>query len=142
MHDIQADVEAFHHKFGHAAPHKPTPLDPETLAFRQKLIREEAEELCEALALGDPVKIGREMVDLVYVAVGAGVNAGVPFDACWDAVQDANMEKQAPPPGSPRGTKPLKPEGWVSPDDRIRNALAALFPARENHDECDGQVVS
>ncbi len=127
MHNIQADVEAFHRKFGHPAPAVPTALDAETLAFRQKLIREEAEELCEALATGNPVKIGREMVDLVYVAVGAGVNAGVPFDACWSAVQDANMEKQAPPPGSPRGTKPLKPEGWIPPDDRIAAALEGLF---------------
>lgn len=127
MHDIQADVAAFHRKFGHPAPTVPTPLDPETLAFRQRLIREEAEELCEALASGNPVKIGREMVDLVYVAVGAGVNAGVPFDACWSAVQDANMEKQAPPPGSPRGTKPLKPEGWIPPDERILKEITDLF---------------
>jgi predicted HAD superfamily Cof-like phosphohydrolase len=126
MRDIQADVEAFHRKFGHPSPGLPTPLDPETLAFRQRLIREEAEELCEALATGNPVKVGREMADLVYVAVGSGVNAGVPFETCWEAVHEANMEKQAPPLGSPRDTKPLKPEGWVSPNDRIAAALGAL----------------
>lgn len=130
MHDIQSDVTAFHKKFGHPAPSQPSTIDRETLEFRKKLIMEEARELCEALDTGNPIKIGREMVDLVYVAVGAGVNAGVPFDACWAAVQDANMEKVAPPPGSPRGTKPVKPEGWIPPDDRIAAALEGLFGAQ------------
>lgn len=134
MHDVQSDVTDFHLKFGHPAPSLPTALDLETLEFRKRLIMEEAAELCEALDRGDPIKIGREMVDLVYVAVGAGVNAGVPFDACWAAVHEANMEKSAPPPGSPRGTKPGKPEGWVSPDVRIAVALANLSG--------EGQAVS
>lgn len=136
------DVIAFHQKFGHPAPSSPTPLDPETLEFRKKLIREEAEELCQALDTGDPVKIAREAVDLTYVAIGGAVNAGVPFDACWQAVQEANMEKEAPPPGSPRGTKPIKPEGWVSPDERIRAVIEGLQPAVEDYDHCNGQAVS
>ena len=125
--DIRADVAAFHNKFGHAAPSTPTPIDPDTLEFRKKLIREEAGELCEALDTGNKVKICREAVDLIYVAVGALVNAGLPFEEVWEAVQDANMEKVSPPAGSPRGTKPTKPPGWVSPDARIENILEGLF---------------
>ena len=112
---IEASVRAFHQKFGHPCPRRHTPLSQATKEFRKRLIREEAEELCEAIDSGDAVKLLQEAADLVYVAVGAAIAAGLPFNEAFGCVHKANMEKT--PTGS--GNKPGKPEGWQPPTAAI-----------------------
>lgn len=108
-------VRDFHLRFGHPAPRKPLTPKKVWVEQRKSLILEEARELCEAIDLGDKVKIAREACDLIYVAVGTLVAYGIPFVRCWLAVHNANMNKEP----APEGQKPTKPEDWLPPDDEI-----------------------
>jgi len=112
-HGIYEDVSDFHLKFGHPAPTTPndTPYHG-MLVFRCELIREECEELCEAIMGRNLAKIASEAVDVIYVVVGTLVALGLPLMPFWRDVQRANMAKVAAGPRS----KPLKPEGWQKPD--------------------------
>lgn len=106
------DVRDFHVRFGHPAPDRPTPLSIVARALRMKLLKEEHEELHEALAAGSMGDIAQECVDLLYVTIGTMVALGLPLDPFWTAVHSANMRKS---PSGPRD-KPTKPEGWRKPD--------------------------
>jgi len=109
-----ADVRAFHLRMGFPAPTAPQLTLPSGTALRVSIVREEARELCEALLSGDLARIAQEAVDVVYVAVGALVEHGLPMEAVWDAVHAANMQKAPDPRGSE--FKAIKPEGWRKPD--------------------------
>lgn len=66
---------------------------------RCRIIREEAEELCEAIELGDKSKILHEGVDLLYVTLGAFLQAGITWaeiSVGWSLIQIANLGKDAP----------------------------------------------
>lgn len=65
----------------------------EWVTLRQTLLREECEELCEALAGGDPLKIAREMADVVYLVFGTAVRSGIDLHKAYQLVHEANMSK-------------------------------------------------
>lgn len=106
------DVRDFHRKFGHPAPSAPVVPSDDVLDFRVRLIREECEELIEAIEERNLGSIAQEGVDLVYVVLGTFVVCGLRFTPFWRLVQRANMAKIP----NPDGGKPLKPEGWIKPD--------------------------
>lgn len=112
MRDFDDDVADFHEKFGHDCPARPTLPRSDVLEFRIKLIREECEELCEAILARDLGRIANEGVDLLYVVLGTFVVCGLIVRPFWDLVHLANMSKEP----NPDGGKPLKPEGWEKPD--------------------------
>lgn len=63
------------------------------------------------------------LADLIYVAVGAALELGIPLGAVWAEVHTANMRKVG---GGRRGDgKVLKPEGWTPPD-----VIGAVFGKR------------
>ena len=63
------------------------------------------------------------LADLIYVAVGAALELGIPLAAVWAEVHSANMRKTA---GEKRADgKQMKPPGWVGPD-----VLGAVFGKR------------
>lgn len=65
------------------------------------------------------------MNDTLYFAVGTCVEMGFRPQQTFDVVQKANMAKLWPD-GQPRyreDGKILKPEGWVAPDDKIRQII-------------------
>jgi phosphoribosyl-ATP pyrophosphohydrolase len=112
------DVYTFHMAFG--LPHKAvaTDLAPEQVECRKRLITEEHRELQEALDSGDLVQITSEAVDLIFVALGTLVEAGVEPSKVWGAIHEANMAKLGPD-GKPilnEYGKVQKPEGWTPPD--------------------------
>lgn len=115
MINVRDAVKSFHEKFGHPAPTKLFSPTQKWIDHRKKMIREEAQELVEALESGNKTKIAREACDLVYVTVGTLVAFGIPFLPCFREVHQANMNKVP----APDGMKPLRPEGWVSPDHGI-----------------------
>lgn len=87
-------VLAFMRAMEQPIPSEPTVLDEETWQLRLDLIDEERKELIEAHEQGDLAAFLDAIVDLVYVAVGAGLAAGlVQFDEAFDAVHRANMDK-------------------------------------------------
>lgn len=115
---IERDVACFHVLFGQPTPDRPTPMFPETTAFRIAVTREEARECVEALESGDPARIAHESVDQIYVALGNLVALGVRFGPVWREVHAANMAKIP----CPDGGKPLKPPGWRKAD--VAGAIA------------------
>jgi predicted HAD superfamily Cof-like phosphohydrolase len=72
------------------------PLDPDVTFLRVKLIREELQELEEAIAYNDIVEVADALTDLLYVVYGAGHTFGVKLDACFDEVHSSNMTKLGP----------------------------------------------
>jgi predicted HAD superfamily Cof-like phosphohydrolase len=88
----------------------------EWLLERASFIAEELNELKEAIANRDLVKVFDALLDIVYVAKGSAVYAGLPWDEGWIRVHESNMAKE---PGGPseRLTKDLiKPPGWRPPE--------------------------
>lgn len=117
---LQADVAAFHARFGHPWREEPgLPLtedgeiDEAWIQFRKERIMEEARELCAAIDERDLAHIAREACDQVYVALGCLLIFGIEFESCWEEVQRANMAKEPHPDG--HLGKPIKPPGWVPP---------------------------
>lgn len=97
-----------------------------------KCLQEEINEFEEAFKKGDIIGCIDAIIDLKYFAVGVMYKMGLTPDAmkkCMTAVHEANMEKKL-------GTNhkravegaadAVKPEGWVSPEERIINILDGL----------------
>jgi predicted HAD superfamily Cof-like phosphohydrolase len=91
--DPQAAVRAFHGRYGVAAPEAPTLPPPETARMRLRLIREETEELAEALEEGDLVAVADAIADLLYVTVGTAVTCGIDLRPVFAEVHRSNMTK-------------------------------------------------
>lgn len=128
-----ADVAAFHDRFqqGYAGPIRL--LTPEEAEARCNFIQEEAEELSDAFARGDLVKVLDSCIDLEYFALGTIDKCGMGgvYEKAWTFVQNANMAKE-PAPISRDGSaklpggyqyKIVKPQGWLSPEPELAKLL-------------------
>jgi predicted HAD superfamily Cof-like phosphohydrolase len=92
---------------------------PERAALRSALLAEECQETVEALERGDMEKIADGLADVIYVAVGAALEFGIPLDRVWAEVHRSNMAKVDQATGKVvkrADGKVLKPEGWTPPD--------------------------
>lgn len=120
MSEMWNDIENFHKKFNLPKHETPTLLEGELLKFRTAFMKEELEEFEEAVANKDITKTCDALIDLVYVAMGTAYLMNVPWDKCWQHVQDANMQKirALKESDSTRGSTYdiVKPKGWVAPD--------------------------
>lgn len=94
-----------------------------------KCLTEEIDEFVEAHAKGDYIGCVDAIIDLMYFAVGVMYKMGLTpeeMDACMTAVHEANMEKKLGVNhrrGDGSAADAVKPEGWVSPEERIINIL-------------------
>jgi len=82
------------------------------------LIREETDELEEALIDNDKVEQLDALVDILVVTMGAIRAAGWDGEGAWKEVMDTNFAKIDPDTGKVRKRedgKVLKPEGWKAP---------------------------
>lgn len=124
-------VKEFHDKFGLPDGSENVLLDNKELQqFRLAFLREEIDELETALAERDLVGIFDALLDLVYVAYGTALCAGInpeQFDAGMDAVHAANMAKCRAESAdqSKRGTTfdVVKPDGWQGPEIKLAKIL-------------------
>jgi predicted HAD superfamily Cof-like phosphohydrolase len=130
--DMYGDVGDFHRKFGLTnfgdSGGPPALLDQSktdgvsVLDFRVNFMQEEIDEFVMAHLEGDLAKAADALVDLVYVALGTAHMMRVPFDECWDAVQEANMKKvRASGHDDPLSVRKhkldvVKPPGWTPPN--------------------------
>ena len=130
---LENDVKDFHDSFGHPAPTFPiTELTPgviELLERRAEWLIEEANELKEALEERNLIKAIDALGDSIYFGVGGFVTLGLPLGPFWINIQEANMAKLGPD-GKPVPHPTLpgkigKPEGWVPPEARHEETLAA-----------------
>lgn len=110
-------VQQFHDKFGvPQTPLQPRHLSNRKLQERIDFLKEELDELQRAADRQDLAEIGDALIDLVYVAKGTALMAGLPWEAMWAEVQRANMAKERGPTKRGHRVDVCKPEGWVPPD--------------------------
>ena len=61
--------------------------------LRINLIKEELEELIDAMNKKDLVEVADALTDILYVTYGAGHAFGINLDECFEEVQNSNMSK-------------------------------------------------
>lgn len=113
--DFYGDVQCFHAKYA-IQPHmlKPTSLNdlPQDAGkARVAHLKEELTELESASTVAEQLDA---LVDLVYVAMGTACMMGLPFEAAWKEVHDANMRKIKQGYSNKQGI--VKPPDWVAPN--------------------------
>ena len=67
--------------------------DEKTNKLRIELIKEELEELTEAIKQNDLLEVADALTDILYVTYGAGHAFGIDLDKCFNEVQNSNMSK-------------------------------------------------
>ena len=61
--------------------------------LRLSLIKEEFEELSDAMNKKNLLEVADALTDILYVTYGAGHAFGINLDKCFDEVQNSNMSK-------------------------------------------------
>ena len=86
-------VGVFMKTFGQEVKNKPSFSSDKINQLRISLIKEELDELKEAMDSKDLLEVTDALTDLLYVTYGAGHAFGVNLDKCFDEVQNSNMSK-------------------------------------------------
>jgi len=87
------NVGKFMETFGQMVRTKPQFPDQKTMKLRLDLIKEELNELEQAMKEKDLKEIADALTDILYVTYGAGYAYGINLDKCFKEVQRANMSK-------------------------------------------------
>jgi len=87
------DVKTFMKTFGQIVRTKPQFPDKDTMQLRYDLIKEELNELEQAMKTKDLKEVADALTDILYVTYGAGYAYGIDLDKCFKEVQRANMSK-------------------------------------------------
>ena len=86
-------VGTFMKTFGQEVKTKPSFSSDKINKLRIDLIKEELEELTEAMNNRDLLEVADALTDILYVTYGAGHAFGIDLDKCFDEVQNSNMSK-------------------------------------------------
>jgi len=86
-------VGVFMKTFGQEVKDKPSFSTDKINKLRIDLIKEELEELTEAMNNKDLLEVADALTDILYVTYGAGHALGIDLDKCFDEVQNSNMSK-------------------------------------------------
>jgi predicted HAD superfamily Cof-like phosphohydrolase len=86
-------VKNFMQTFGQEVKNKPSFSSEKTNNLRYDLIKEELEELKEALDKKDLIEVADALTDILYVTYGAGHAFGINLNDCFEEVQQSNMSK-------------------------------------------------
>ena len=86
-------VKLFMKTFGQEVKNKPSFSTTKINELRFNLIKEELEELKEAMSNNDLLEVADALTDILYVTYGAGHAFGINLDECFDEVQKSNMSK-------------------------------------------------
>jgi len=87
------DVKTFMVTFGQIVRTKPQFPDEKTMQLRYDLIKEELNELEQAMKTKNLKEVADALTDILYVTYGAGFAYGINLDKCFKEVQRANMSK-------------------------------------------------
>ena len=79
--------------FGQEVKSKPSFSTDKINKLRIDLIKEELDELKEAMDNNDLLEVADALTDILYVTYGAGHALGINLDKCFDEVQNSNMSK-------------------------------------------------
>jgi len=86
-------VKNFMQTFGQEVKNKPSFSSEKINNLRYDLIKEELEELKEALDKKDLIEVADALTDILYVTYGAGHAFGINLNNCFEEVQQSNMSK-------------------------------------------------
>ena len=86
-------VGIFMKTFGQDVKNKPSFSTNKINKLRIDLIKEELEELNEAMKNKDLLEVADALTDILYVTYGAGHAFGIDLDKCFNEVQNSNMSK-------------------------------------------------
>ncbi len=86
-------VGTFMKTFGQEVKSKPSFSTDKINKLRIDLIKEELEELTEAMINKDLLEVADALTDILYVTYGAGHAFGIDLDKCFNEVQSSNMSK-------------------------------------------------
>ena len=86
-------VGTFMKTFGQEVKTKPSFSTDKINKLRIDLIKEELNELTEAMNNKDLLEVADALTDILYVTYGAGHAFGINLDKCFDEVQNSNMSK-------------------------------------------------
>ncbi len=86
-------VRLFMKTYGQEVKDKAGFSDAKTNKLRIDLIKEELEELTQAMNDKNLLEVADALTDILYVTYGAGHAFGIDLDKCFDEVQNSNMSK-------------------------------------------------
>ena len=86
-------VGTFMKTFGQEVKTKPSFSTDKINKLRIDLIKEELDELQQAMKNNDLLEVADALTDILYVTYGAGHAFGIDLDKCFDEVQNSNMSK-------------------------------------------------
>ena len=87
------DVRIFMKTFGQEVKIKPKFPKEKIVKLRYDLIKEELNELQNAIKTKNLKEIADALTDILYVTYGAGHAYGIDLDKCFSEVQKSNMSK-------------------------------------------------
>ena len=79
--------------YGQEVKNKPEFSNEKTNKLRIDLIKEELEELQQAMKDRNLLEVADALTDILYVTYGAGHAFGIDLDKCFEEVQNSNMSK-------------------------------------------------
>mmetsp|Transcript_6827 Transcript_6827/g.19138 ORF Transcript_6827/g.19138 Transcript_6827/m.19138 type:complete len:266 (-) Transcript_6827:61-858(-) len=119
-------VREFHEAFGVQVEEQPKldafERDRPLIRLRRDLIREEVQELEDALVSKDFDGTVDALADILYVVYGAGVSLGVDLDAAFDIVHRSNMSKLCKSEAEAMRTVKAYQEQWASGEGKYDSA--------------------
>ena len=86
-------VGIFMKTFGQEVKNKPSFSSEKINKLRIDLIKEELDELTDAMKNKDLLEVADALTDILYVTYGAGHAFGINLDKCFEEVQNSNMSK-------------------------------------------------
>ena len=86
-------VKKFMETFGQEIKEKASFPNDKITSLRYDLIKEELNELKEAIENKDIKEVADALTDILYVTYGAGHAFGINLDRCFEEVQNSNMSK-------------------------------------------------
>ena len=86
-------VRKFMETFGQEIKEKAQFPNEKITSLRHDLIKEELDELKEAMDNNDIKEVADALTDILYVTYGAGHAFGINLDKCFEEVQNSNMSK-------------------------------------------------
>ena len=87
------DVKHFMTTYGQEIKTKSEFPEEHIIKLRIDLIKEELNELTEAIQQKNIVEVADALTDILYVTYGAGHSFGINLDQCFTEVQRSNMSK-------------------------------------------------
>ena len=86
-------VKKFMKTFGQEVKEKAEFPSNKITSLRYELIKEELDELKDAIEKKDIKEVADALTDILYVTYGAGHAFGINLDKCFEGVQNSNMSK-------------------------------------------------